>query len=100
MHTLNNAVKDISKIAWISSLAKAGRGADYICNHNTSLAIYSVVTNSTKILSKARLKSSTQPKKSWQKLSKYKNIKKNTHLSLLEELWVNFAKENGENEAN
>ena len=76
MHTLNNAVKDISKIAWISALAKAGRGVDYICNHSTSLAIYSVVTNSAKILSKARLKSSTQTKKSWQKLSKYKNIKK------------------------
>ena len=92
MHTLNNAVKDISKIAWISTLAKAGRGADYICNHSTSLAIYSVVTNSTKILSKARLKILTQPKNPWQKLSKYKNIKKNTHLSLLEERWVNFAK--------
>ena len=76
MHTLKNAVKDISKIAWISTLAKAGRGADYICNHNTSLAIYSIVTNSSKILSKERLKSLTQPKKYWQKLSKYKNIKK------------------------
>ena len=41
MHALNNALKDIGKIEWVSSLVLAARDVQmFICNHHTSLAMY------------------------------------------------------------
>ena len=41
VHALNNALKDIGKIQWISDLVTAARDVQmFICNHHTSLAMY------------------------------------------------------------
>ena len=41
MHSLNNALKDISKIEWIRLLIENGRKIQmFICNHHHSQAIY------------------------------------------------------------
>lgn len=41
VHALNNALKDIGKIQWISDLVSAARDVQmFICNHHTSLAMY------------------------------------------------------------
>ena len=41
VHALNNALKDIGKIEWVSSLVTTARNVQmFICNHHTSLAMY------------------------------------------------------------
>jgi hypothetical protein len=41
VHALNNALKDIGKIQWVSTLVIATRDVQmFICNHHTSLAMY------------------------------------------------------------
>ena len=41
VHALNNVLKDIGKISWISKLISNARDAQmFICNHHASLAIY------------------------------------------------------------
>jgi hypothetical protein len=41
VHALNNALKDIEKIEWVSSLVTTARNVQmFICNHHTSLAMY------------------------------------------------------------
>ena len=41
VHAFNNALKDIGKIEWVSSLVLAARDVQmFICNHHTSLAMY------------------------------------------------------------
>ena len=41
VHALNNALKDIGKIDWVTTLVSAARDVQmFICNHHTSLAMY------------------------------------------------------------
>jgi hypothetical protein len=41
VHALNNALKDIGKIEWVSNLVTTARNVQmFICNHHTSLAMY------------------------------------------------------------
>jgi len=41
VHALNNALKDIGKICWVSTIVLAARDVQmFICNHHTSLAMY------------------------------------------------------------
>lgn len=43
VHTLNNALKDIGKISWITRIILDAREAQmFICNHHASLAIYRI----------------------------------------------------------
>ena len=41
VHALNNALKDIGKIEWVSNLVTTARNVQmFICNHHSSLAMY------------------------------------------------------------
>ena len=43
VHALNNALKDIGKISWITRIILDAREAQmFICNHHASLAIYRI----------------------------------------------------------